>query len=553
MPVKNFIEKTDSEKLITELNFRNEIINERLEKEAVSTEKMLEILPETVVDKRTLEVIEIHKLFRALDHSETYVGAAHLAHSLMNPLESIELVYAKQDSFCELASNVRLQEAIHDFLLEFSKGEGDIFTLLNAHMHPMTVYGDYKRAMRGIERMMSAVKKIPQPETVYLDSLVKSILSFNGSVAREMVEGPVFRTMGGLRSRSQKTIFNPGLRFYPSRLGIGAIGPAIPSMYFGAGYIFSFMNQQVALAMFLSTSMLSVLGGLYGMLLKPVIDYETAVLPVREMLIESNRFGSAIEAVGAIDELLSFVRFAEEMPHPTTIPEITNEKSHFFVARDLRNPVSAKSDPDFVPNDVKLTQARISFITGPNSGGKTTFCKTIAQNQILAQIGAPVVATAAMVNMADKITYQAPAFDTLSDEEGRFGTELKEIKDIFYTTTPQSLVILDEIAEGTTTNEKITLSVEIMKGFYAIGNNSVLVTHSHELVDSFKAQGQGQYFKVEFKDGNPTHKVVPGISRDSHAHRVAEKIGFSPDDIKRHLIKEGYLPDAETDQEEPAT
>ncbi len=535
------INKTDSEKFITELNFRTEIIDERREVGAVSSEKMLEILPETVVDKRTLQVVEIHKLFKAVDYTETYVGAAHLAHSLINPSESIELVYAKQDAFCELAGNAKLQEAISEFLVEFRKGEDDIFKFLNAHLHPLTAYGDYKRTMRAIERMMALVKDIPQPETIYLDSMVKSILSFNGSVTREMVQGPVYRTWGGLRSKSDKTLFHPGLSFHPSRIGFGLIAPAVPTMYFGFAWLFGFMNPETAIAMFLMSSVLAVLGGLYGILLKPFIDYETAVLPVREMLIESNRFGSAIEAVAAIDELLSFVRFAEEMPHVTTMPEITNESSHFFVARDLRNPVNAKDDPSFVANDVELTNARMTFVTGPNSGGKTTYCKTIVQNQILAQIGAPVVASAAMINMADKITYQAPAFDTLSDDEGRFGTELKTTRDIFYSVTPRSLTILDEIAEGTTTNEKITLSVDIMKGFLAIGNNTLLVTHSHELVDSFKAQGQGQYFKVAIKDGKLTHKMVHGISRDSHASRVAKKIGFSSEDIQRHLKEKGYL------------
>jgi DNA mismatch repair ATPase MutS len=143
--------------------------------------------------------------------------------------------------------------------------------------------------------------------------------------------------------------------------------------------------------------------------------------------------------------------------------------------------------------------------------------------------------------MADKITYQAPSFDTLSDPEGRFGTELKVTRDIFFSVTPKSLAILDEIAEGTTTQEKVTFSVDIMKGFYAIGNNTLLVTHSHELVEKFRNQGQGQYLQVEFKGGKPTHKLIEGISTDSHAHRVASKIGFSPDDIRRHLQEKGYI------------
>lgn len=534
------MEKVDSEKLIIELNFRNEVINERLEGNEVSSEKMLELLPETVIDKRTLRTIEIHELFKSLDYTKTFVGAAHLCHSLINPPESIELVYAKQDSFCELAANVNLQNAIQDFLTGFHEGEADIFTFLNAHIHPMTAYGDYKKAMRAIEKMMALVKKIPQPETVYLDSMVKTIKSFNRSITREMVEGPVFRTLSGLKSRSDKTIFNPGFRFHPTRLGIGFWGPGLASLFFLAGWLIPFMNPPKALVLCLLFTMMTAGGGLYGLLIKPIIDYETAILPVREMLLESNRFGSALEAVAAIDELLSFVRFAEEMPYPTTVPEITNESSHFFVARDLRNPISAKDSLGFVANDVNLTKARMTFITGPNSGGKTTFCKTIVQNQLLAQIGAPVVASAAMINMADHITYQAPSFDSLADSEGRFGTELKVTRDIFYSVTPRSLAILDEIAEGTTTNEKITLSVDVLNGFLAIGNNTMLVTHSHELVDSFCKQGQGQYLHVEFKDDKPTHRMIPGISRDSHAHRVAEKIGFSPLDIKNYLLEKGY-------------
>jgi DNA mismatch repair ATPase MutS len=302
------------------------------------------------------------------------------------------------------------------------------------------------------------------------------------------------------------------------------------------------MNQGLAFTFFMLTVWLSIFGILYGGVIKPIFDYETAILPIRNRLLNSNRFGSAIEAVAAIDELMSFVNFSQAPPHhPTCMPEFTNNRHHHFIATDLRNPTQSVNDPDYVPNDITLDGCRTTFITGPNSGGKTTISKTIVQNQILGQIGAPIMASSAKINMADRITYQAPAFDTLIDEEGRFGTELKVTRDIFYATTPQSLVILDEIAEGTTTHEKMSLSVDIMDGFYAIGNNTLLVTHSFELVEQFQRQNKGQYLQVEFTDQRPTHRLVPGISTESHSLRVATKIGFSPDDIRRHLIAKGYI------------
>lgn len=530
----------ESEKLVIELNYRNEIIDERNEAQPFNSRKMFALLTETVVDKRTLQLVEIHELFKAIDHTRTHVGAARLFHSLANPSESIELIHAKQDSYCELESNEKLQHTIAEFLETFHSGETVLFKFLNAHLQALLPYHDFNEAMTSIEYMLEAAE-IPQPETAYLDSLFKSILAFKGSPAASLVSGPRYRTSRGVKAaEEQKPLLR--LRFRSSRLTIGALIPALPGLLFGAGWWFGFMPEAVAFTLFMLTAWMSIFGVVYAAVIKPIFDFETAILPIRNRLIESNRFASAIEAVAAIDELLSFVTYSQKVPHPTVMPEFGNHsQAHYFAARDLRNPTRAASDPDFVGNDLELDGCRATFITGPNSGGKTTICKTVVQSQILGQIGAPVVASYARMSLADRITYQAPAFDTLLDEEGRFGTELKVTRDIFYETTPKSLVILDEIAEGTTTHEKMSLSVAIMNGFYQVGNNTLLVTHSYELVEQFRKQDQGQYLQVEFVADRPTHRLVPGISRDSHALRVARKIGFAPEDIQAHLVEKGYV------------
>ena len=40
---------------------------------------------------------------------------------------------------------------------------------------------------------------------------------------------------------------------------------------------------------------------------------------------------------------------------------------------------------------------------------------------------------------------------------------------------------------------------------------------------------------VEFANDAPTYKLIAGISRVSHADRVAKKIGFSKEDIDHYL------------------
>ena len=246
--------------------------------------------------------------------------------------------------------------------------------------------------------------------------------------------------------------------------------------------------------------------GFYSLFIKPVRDTGKFIEPFRSKCVHDHAFSRAIDAVGMIDELLSFHRYAGELPHATTLPHIADEAEHFFEATGLKNPVLAKTKTDVVPNDVQMNGSKLTFISGPNSGGKTTICKSMVHNQLLAQMGAYVLAEKAAINIADRISYQAPKFDGLQDEEGRFGTELSRTRDIFYSTSPRSLVILDELAEGTTYEEKLHESHGILSDFHTIGNNTVLVTHNHLLVDRFMAEQKGQCLMVEFKGDHPTYK-----------------------------------------------
>ncbi len=177
----------------------------------------------------------------------------------------------------------------------------------------------------------------------------------------------------------------------------------------------------------------------------------------------------------------------------------------------------------------------MTLITGPNSGGKTAICKTVAQGQLLTQIGCVVPADDVETVVANRIFYQVPEFSSLDHNEGRFGTELKRTKEIFLASSTKSLVILDELSEGTTYEEKLETSFNVLNGFYKKGINTILITHNHELVDNFMEKGIGQSLQVEFKGHQPTYKLIEGISRVSHAERVAKNIGFSKEDIENYL------------------
>jgi DNA mismatch repair ATPase MutS len=278
---------------------------------------------------------------------------------------------------------------------------------------------------------------------------------------------------------------------------------------------------------------------LYG----PIVggfDRDSIIYPLRDGYRTSRDVQQALEALGQIDELLSFHRYAKAFGTATALPALLHSDRHTLILEAVRNPILGKGNAEYVPNDINLHGTRITFITGPNGGGKTAFCKTIAQVQLLAQIGCYVPAERAQLSVADRIFYQVPESNSLVDREGRFGTELQRTKAIFFASSPRSLVILDELAEGTTYQEKLEISHTILGGFYQVGNNTILVTHNHELAEQFRARDVGLYRQAEFVHGSPTHRLVDGISRISHAHKVAQRIGFAKEDIEKHLVERGY-------------
>lgn len=168
-----------------------------------------------------------------------------------------------------------------------------------------------------------------------------------------------------------------------------------------------------------------------------------------------------------------------------------------------------------------------------NSGGKTAFCKTLAQIQLLSQVGCYVPAKTATLTIADRVYYQTPEVNSLDHDVGRFGTELKRTRDIFKEATTNSLVILDELAEGTTHKEKLETSLMILEVFKHLGSMTILVTHNHELAEHYVEKGAAVFRQVEFNGESATHRFVNSISVISYADFVACSVGFSKEDSER--------------------
>ncbi len=498
-----------------------------------------------VIDASTFQAIEVDKLFDSINHAVTVAGQAMLYRSLVEPLAAAEPIRAKQRAVREIESNQALRKGLEELLGQAKALEKDFYHLLfgtflgmlSSPAHPLEIegygYATYLKGTRFLLNLVEAASRLPAPESPYLRSLLESLRAFAQSRAYALAKGPAYRTEKGMITKAEKSWFVPAVKFRPSLFKPVGLTLAAVALFLILQFVPLVLNMVAAItpAFWLFLVPLSLL-------YIPIVgsfDRDGCIYPLRDVFKRSEDVQNALDTLGKLDELLSFIRFKEAFGHPMVLPTLIDTDRHHLVLKGVRNPILAKANPAYVPNDIALEEVRLTFITGPNSGGKTAFCKTLAQTQLLAQIGSYVPAEWADLSVADHIFYQVPEISHLADGEGRFGTELRRTKNIFLAASPRSLVIMDELSEGTTHEEKIEISMDILNGFQQKGNSTILITHNHELVDRFQEQGIGLARQAEFRDDRPTYRLIEGVSRVSHADRVARKIGFSKEDIARYL------------------
>lgn len=506
-------------------------------------------LGEGVLDRAGFNAIELDELFDTVNYASTLSGQTVLYRSLARPLSNHEAIATKQEALSELENNAELRVQLDQILnvaqteesrlhlLLFGEFLGSMGTAREVHQIEGYGYKQYRRGVGCVLHLVEAIQNVAMPSSGYLQSVLKKITDFSQSNEYSLMVGPVYNSEHGLQSKEQRQAsFSPATIFKPH-----LIKPLLIGLLIAAFWALSALVPMDFLSV--SRDGLSIGSVFFLPLLLvyiPVVggyDREHCIIPLRDIYRDSESLGVLLEGLGQLDELFCFLKYKENFGSKMVLPVMRDEETHFLALQDAKNPILGHRNPDYVGNDFEMQKYRLVFITGPNSGGKTAFCKTVTQIQVLAQTGCFVPAEVAEMAVADKIFYQAPEISHLDDGEGRFGTELKRTRDIFLATTSKSLVVLDEMAEGTTFEEKMQSSVDVLDGFNRKGNSTILITHNHQLVDIFKKRKACDAKQVEFAEDHPTFKLIAGISRVSHADRVAKKIGFSKQDIDNYLAQ----------------
>lgn len=249
----------------------------------------------------------------------------------------------------------------------------------------------------------------------------------------------------------------------------------------------------------------------------------------------------AAKKIAYVDVVCSFAESA--ILYNWNRPHVLSDSLEFSV-KNGRHPVVERHLPagEFVPNDVSLcgsepeNSASFALITGPNMAGKSTFLRQNALIALLAQTGSFVPADEANIGIVDRIFCRVGASDNLARGESTFLVEMTETARILRSATQNSLVIMDEVGRGTSTEDGLSIAWAVSE--YLLNTlkcKTFFATHYHELT-RLEHKSLKRLCMAVAENGSDIvflRKVVEGSSENSYGIHVARLAGIPESVIER--------------------
>ncbi len=173
--------------------------------------------------------------------------------------------------------------------------------------------------------------------------------------------------------------------------------------------------------------------------------------------------------------------------------------------------------------------------------GKSTFLRQNALIALLAQTGCFVPAKSARLGIVDRIFCRVGASDNLAKGESTFLVEMTETARILRSATDRSLVIMDEVGRGTSTEDGLSIAWAVSEHLLnTLKCKTLFATHYHELTElEDTLPGAVNYniaVKTRGEDITFLRKIIRGGADRSYGIEVAKLAGL-PDKVVQRAKK----------------
>ncbi len=245
-----------------------------------------------------------------------------------------------------------------------------------------------------------------------------------------------------------------------------------------------------------------------------------------------------VQLLGDVEVYLGALGFqdaAREAGLSVCLPELVSPDEPRLL-RGLFNPLLLAHGIKPVPCDLGTDRHDTTvLVTGPNSGGKTRLLQSIGLTQLLAQSGLFVPARSGSLALATGLVVSLIEETKADQSEGRLGTELLRIRDLFERLPPGAMVILDELCSGTNPSEGEEI-FELVVGMLSKLEPQAFIT-THFLAFAARLEREQaiealRFLQVELGPGErPTYQFVPGVANTSLASHAAARLGVTREQL----------------------
>ena len=214
---------------------------------------------------------------------------------------------------------------------------------------------------------------------------------------------------------------------------------------------------------------------------------------------------------------------------PVTFPVPSAWSPAEFCCTDLRDASLALRTGRVVGNDVNADGKPLVIITGANSGGKSTFLRSVGLAQLMMQCGMFVTARSLRASVGQQVFTHFIREEDPTMTSGRLDAELKRMSAIADQIGPRCLMLFNESFAATNEREGSEIGRQVVRALLDAGIRVFFVTHQFDFADSFHRERPGSALFLRAPrqpDGQRTFQLtVAGPLPTSYGADIYHRIG----------------------------
>lgn len=253
------------------------------------------------------------------------------------------------------------------------------------------------------------------------------------------------------------------------------------------------------------------------------------------------------EGVAILDMISAFAQLVTSQDYVR--PAITDT----LAIQAGRHPIREKIHiTKFVPNDVYATQQnRFQIITGCNMSGKSTYIRSVALMQVMAQIGSFVPAKYAAFPIMRQLFARISMDDNIEANVSTFAAEMRETAFILRNIDRHSMAIIDELGRGTSTRDGLAIALAIAEALVESRALVWFATHFRDLANILAERNgvANLHLAVDMSDEQRMemlYRISQGTVQEEHyGLRLAQVVPLPPD-VLEHATHVAQTIEAQT-------